>query len=152
MSLLCMSVVVYCMTQCVIQQVDLLESFYQTTLNALKEARNDRLWFKTNTKLGKLYYDRADWQRLQKILRQLRNSCQVCSQLYLLVACMEAAEYCYLIASYQLLFTIMTFLFCCRAVKMQWFEWSHQCNQANPDFSHLNIICRFVDYSRLTSP
>lgn len=58
------------------KKVDLLESFYQTTLNALKEARNDRLWFKTNTKLGKLYFDRADWPRLQKILRQLRNSCQ----------------------------------------------------------------------------
>jgi COP9 signalosome complex subunit 2 len=58
-------------------QVELLESFYQTTLTALQEARNDRLWFKTNTKLGKLYYDREDWPRLQKILRQLHHSCQV---------------------------------------------------------------------------
>lgn len=58
------------------KQVDLLERFYHTTLHALQEARNDRLWFKTNTKLGKLYYDREDWPPLQKILRQLHHSCQ----------------------------------------------------------------------------
>jgi len=58
-------------------QVELLENFYQTTLDALKEANNKRLWFKTNTKLGKLYFDREDWPRLQKILKQLHASCQV---------------------------------------------------------------------------
>jgi len=58
-------------------QVELLENFYQTTLDALKEAKNERLWFKTNTKLGKLYFDREDWPRLQKILKQLHASCQV---------------------------------------------------------------------------
>ena len=58
-------------------QVDLLQNFYQTTLEALKDAKNERLWFKTNTKLGKLYFDREDWTRLQKILKQLHNSCQV---------------------------------------------------------------------------
>lgn len=58
------------------KQVELLENFYQTTLDALKEAKNERLWFKTNTKLGKLYFDREDWPRLQKILKQLHASCQ----------------------------------------------------------------------------
>ncbi|KAG8145044.1 hypothetical protein E2320_013420 [Naja naja] len=30
--------------------MDLLQEFYETTLEALKDAKNDRLWFKTNTK------------------------------------------------------------------------------------------------------
>lgn len=33
------------------QKMDLLQEFYETTLEALKDAKNDRLWFKTNTKV-----------------------------------------------------------------------------------------------------
>ncbi|XP_074650276.1 COP9 signalosome complex subunit 2 [Tubulanus polymorphus] len=58
------------------KQMKLLQNFYETTLEALKEAKNDRLWFKTNTKLGKLYFDREEYTRLQKILKQLHQSCQ----------------------------------------------------------------------------
>lgn len=57
--------------------MELLQNFYETTLEALKDAKNDRLWFKTNTKLGKLYYDRSDFQKLSRILKQLHQSCQV---------------------------------------------------------------------------
>ena len=57
--------------------MELLQNFYETTLDALKEAKNERLWFKTNTKLGKLYFDRADYNKLQRILKQLHTSCQV---------------------------------------------------------------------------
>ena len=57
--------------------MELLQDFYETTLEALKDAKNDRLWFKTNTKLGKLYFDREDFPRLSKILKQLHQSCQV---------------------------------------------------------------------------
>lgn len=57
--------------------MELLQNFYETTLEALKDAKNDRLWFKTNTKLGKLYFDRNDFSKLQKILKQLHQSCQV---------------------------------------------------------------------------
>ncbi|XP_013928082.1 PREDICTED: COP9 signalosome complex subunit 2 [Thamnophis sirtalis] len=57
-------------------QMDLLQEFYETTLEALKDAKNDRLWFKTNTKLGKLYLEREEYGKLQKILRQLHQSCQ----------------------------------------------------------------------------
>ena len=57
-------------------QMDLLQRFYTTTLRALRDARNDRLWFKTNTKLGKLYLDLCDWTRLQRIIKELRCSCQ----------------------------------------------------------------------------
>ncbi|KAL1379715.1 hypothetical protein pipiens_003740 [Culex pipiens pipiens] len=53
-----------------------LQNFYETTLEALKDAKNNRLWFKTNTKLGKLYFDRNDFGKLQKILKQLHQSCQ----------------------------------------------------------------------------
>nr|CAB3232892.1 COP9 signalosome complex subunit 2-like [Phallusia mammillata] len=58
------------------KQMDLLQHFYETTLEALKDAKNDRLWFKTNTKLGKLYFDRKEFNKLAKILRQLHQSCQ----------------------------------------------------------------------------
>lgn len=58
--------------------MELLQDFYETTLEALKDAKNDRLWFKTNTKLGKLYFDREDFNKLAKILKQLHQSCQVC--------------------------------------------------------------------------
>lgn len=56
--------------------MEILQKFYETTLDALKDAKNDRLWFKTNTKLGKLYFDLGDFIKLQKILKQLHLSCQ----------------------------------------------------------------------------
>jgi len=58
------------------KQMALLQEFYETTLDALKDAKNDRLWFKTNCKLGKLYYDCEDYNKLQKIIKELRRSCQ----------------------------------------------------------------------------
>ena len=58
------------------RQMALLQEFYETTLEALKDAKNDRLWFKTNTKLGKLYFDRGEFGKLSKILKQLHASCQ----------------------------------------------------------------------------
>ncbi|KAH8255523.1 hypothetical protein KR038_004961 [Drosophila bunnanda] len=58
------------------KNMGLLQNFYETTLDALRDAKNDRLWFKTNTKLGKLYFDRSDFTKLQKILKQLHQSCQ----------------------------------------------------------------------------
>uniref|UniRef100_A0A0N5AFY3 COP9 signalosome complex subunit 2 n=1 Tax=Syphacia muris TaxID=451379 RepID=A0A0N5AFY3_9BILA len=58
------------------KQMDLLQTFYETTLEALKVAKNERLWFKTNTKLGKLYFDRKEFTKLEKIVKQLRASCK----------------------------------------------------------------------------
>lgn len=66
--------------------MELLQNFYETTLDALKEAKNERLWFKTNTKLGKLYFDRGDYQKLQKILKQLHQSCQVLEHVQLFLS------------------------------------------------------------------
>lgn len=59
--------------------MSLLQDFYETTLEALRESKNDRLWFKTNTKLGKLYFDRGEYSKLQKVLKQLHQSCLVSS-------------------------------------------------------------------------
>ncbi|KAG9289978.1 hypothetical protein G9A89_010284 [Geosiphon pyriformis] len=58
------------------QDMTFMEEFYSTTLNALEEAKNDRLWVKTNLKLAKLWLDRKEFTRLNKILRQLHVSCQ----------------------------------------------------------------------------
>lgn len=58
------------------KQMELLQDFYETTLDALKDAKNDRLWFKTNSKLGKLYFDQGDYTKLARILKQLHQSCQ----------------------------------------------------------------------------
>ncbi|XP_063712839.1 COP9 signalosome complex subunit 2-like isoform X2 [Symsagittifera roscoffensis] len=56
--------------------MELLQNFYETTLSALQEAKNERLWFKTNLKLGKLYFDREEFQKLSRILKQLQQSCK----------------------------------------------------------------------------
>jgi COP9 signalosome complex subunit 2 len=55
--------------------MDFLEKFYDTTLKALSDAHNERLWFKTNMKLAKLWFDKQEFNRLQRILRDLHRSC-----------------------------------------------------------------------------
>mmetsp|Transcript_44501 Transcript_44501/g.118759 ORF Transcript_44501/g.118759 Transcript_44501/m.118759 type:complete len:416 (-) Transcript_44501:12-1259(-) len=55
--------------------MDLLEKFYDTTLASLKESQNERLWFKTNMKLAKLWFDKHEFHRLQRILKELHRSC-----------------------------------------------------------------------------
>jgi len=55
--------------------MELLQDFYETTLDALRDAKNERLWFKTMTKLGKLYFDRGEYGKLSRILKQLHSSC-----------------------------------------------------------------------------
>ena len=54
-----------------------LSQMYETTLNALKSANNERLWFNTNVKLGKLYLELQDTARLQRTIRELHKSCQL---------------------------------------------------------------------------
>jgi COP9 signalosome complex subunit 2 len=52
-----------------------LQKFYETTLIALQDANNERLWFKTNLKLGGLRFDSGEFGKLKQILRELHNSC-----------------------------------------------------------------------------
>ena len=54
---------------------ELLQQFYKITLHALQEASNERLWFKTNLKLGTLCFHKSDFPRLRQILKELRRSC-----------------------------------------------------------------------------
>ncbi|EJD03731.1 PCI-domain-containing protein [Fomitiporia mediterranea MF3/22] len=53
--------------------VNVLEKFYQVTLDALSEARNERLSAKTNLKLAKLWLDRREFGRLENVIRQLHQ-------------------------------------------------------------------------------
>ncbi|XP_018576783.1 COP9 signalosome complex subunit 2-like [Anoplophora glabripennis] len=57
------------------KDIAMLQNFYETTLEALKNAKNDRLWFKTNTKLGKVYLERGEFSKLANIIRQLKQTC-----------------------------------------------------------------------------
>ncbi|KAJ8905045.1 hypothetical protein NDN08_001557 [Rhodosorus marinus] len=62
------------------QELSHLEKFYEMTLEVLKEARNERLWFNTKLKLGKLWFDMKVFGRgnakLEKVLKELHKSCQ----------------------------------------------------------------------------
>nr|XP_016461561.1 PREDICTED: COP9 signalosome complex subunit 2-like [Nicotiana tabacum] len=58
------------------QNFSLLQEFYETTLKALEEAKNERLWFKTNLKLCKIWFDIGEYGRMSKILKELHKSCQ----------------------------------------------------------------------------
>lgn len=53
-----------------------MEQFYEITLESLVENKNERLWVKTNLKLAKLWLDRKEYGRLNKILKQLHAACQ----------------------------------------------------------------------------
>ena len=79
------------------QNFNLLQEFYQTTLRALEEAKNEvkfvalyekknlcaerffipflfavqRLWFKTNLKLCKIWFDMGEYGRMSKVVGSL---------------------------------------------------------------------------------
>ncbi|GAX78776.1 hypothetical protein CEUSTIGMA_g6213.t1 [Chlamydomonas eustigma] len=55
--------------------LDVLQQFYETTLKALERAKNERLWFKTNMKLANLWFKKAEYGRMSKILKELLRSC-----------------------------------------------------------------------------
>ncbi|KAM0750615.1 PCI-domain-containing protein [Meredithblackwellia eburnea MCA 4105] len=52
-----------------------MQEFYEVTMRTLEEAKNDRLSTKTNLKLAKLWLDRKEYTRLNKILKELHASC-----------------------------------------------------------------------------
>ncbi|ORY82036.1 PCI domain-domain-containing protein [Protomyces lactucae-debilis] len=53
-----------------------MQDFYAMTLENLAEAKNDRLWLKTNLKLAKVWLDRKEFGRLNKILKELHAACE----------------------------------------------------------------------------
>jgi COP9 signalosome complex subunit 2 len=54
----------------------LIEELYNVALKTLQEYRNERAWFRTNLKLGKLLFDHDEYNKLAKILKDLHKSCQ----------------------------------------------------------------------------
>lgn len=55
---------------------DFMEKFYDTTLNALEDAKNERLWTRTNIKLAKMWLDRGLFVKLENLLAKLHLACQ----------------------------------------------------------------------------
>lgn len=51
----------------------LLKKIYETTLTALKENKNDRLWSKTNLKLGQVYLENQELLKLSILIKQLKH-------------------------------------------------------------------------------
>ncbi|XP_020224869.1 COP9 signalosome complex subunit 2 [Cajanus cajan] len=72
----CISNIMDYVSSSVSQNFSLLQEFYQTTLRANEKAKNERLWFKTNLKLCKIYFDVGEYARMSKILKELHNSCK----------------------------------------------------------------------------
>lgn len=50
-----------------------MQNFYGTTLESLAEARNERLWFKTQLKLCGLWFQLKEYGRASKILKELHK-------------------------------------------------------------------------------
>lgn len=56
--------------------VDVLSQMYEITLESLKSANNERLWFNTNQKLAKLYLDSMKLSEVERLIGLLKQSCQ----------------------------------------------------------------------------
>mmetsp|Transcript_12339 Transcript_12339/g.40338 ORF Transcript_12339/g.40338 Transcript_12339/m.40338 type:complete len:450 (+) Transcript_12339:88-1437(+) len=54
---------------------DLLAQISKVTTEALLAAKNDRLWFSSNVKVGKLYLQRKDFEKVKTIVESLRQAC-----------------------------------------------------------------------------
>jgi len=59
------------------KDLNLVEQIYNIALQSLKSQGNDRVWFRTNLKFGKLLYDAEEHTKLAKILKDLHRSCQL---------------------------------------------------------------------------
>ena len=53
-----------------------LSTMYEITLEALKSANNERLWFNTNQKLAKIYLDNKRFNEVEVIIDALKRKCQ----------------------------------------------------------------------------
>ena len=55
---------------------DILSQMYELTLEALKSANNERMWFNTNLKLAKLYIETKEFDRVESSILKMKASCQ----------------------------------------------------------------------------
>jgi len=58
------------------KDLSLIEQMFTVALASLKVQGNERVWFRTNLKLGKLLFDAEEHSKLAKILKDLHKSCQ----------------------------------------------------------------------------
>lgn len=59
------------------QSLPIMSQIYEITLNVLKSANNERLWFSTYVKYGKAYLRSKDYNQVSRIVRELHKSCQL---------------------------------------------------------------------------
>lgn len=59
-----------------VTNVYVLSQMYEITLLALKLANNERLWFNTNIKLAKLYMEDHKYAEVERIILDLKRTCQ----------------------------------------------------------------------------
>ena len=59
------------------QSLPIMSQIYEITLNVLKSANNERLWFSTYVKYGKAYLRSKDYNQVGRIVRELHRSCQL---------------------------------------------------------------------------
>lgn len=58
------------------KDTQLLQRFYELTLDATQYISNERLWFKTNLKLCDLWYQNEEFVQLARMLKQLHKACE----------------------------------------------------------------------------
>lgn len=56
--------------------IQVLSKMYEITLEALKSAKNESMWFQTNLKLSKLYLESHRIADIERLLKVLKTSCQ----------------------------------------------------------------------------
>lgn len=59
----------------VVVDAAVLSQMYEITFEALRAANNERLWFNTNVKVGKIYLASGDHARVKRIVGELHASC-----------------------------------------------------------------------------
>jgi len=57
--------------------LQLLAEIYSLTLDALKQASNERMWFSTICKLGKVYLHTSNFSKVQNVIDEAHRSCQL---------------------------------------------------------------------------
>jgi COP9 signalosome complex subunit 2 len=57
--------------------IHVLSKMYEITLEALKTAKNESMWFNTNIKLAKLYLESNKRVEIERLITVLKKSCQL---------------------------------------------------------------------------
>eukprot|EP01111_Echinosteliopsis_oligospora_P000089 TRINITY_DN1008_c0_g1_i1.p1 TRINITY_DN1008_c0_g1~~TRINITY_DN1008_c0_g1_i1.p1 ORF type:complete len:454 (+),score=103.37 TRINITY_DN1008_c0_g1_i1:56-1417(+) len=57
--------------------LDLIQQMYDISLKSLMEAKNEKVWFRMYLKFAKLLFDKEEYSKLAKILRDLHKSCEL---------------------------------------------------------------------------